>query len=73
MSRRISAVFVRFEERRERLGFGNRASDPGRGTGADDETARRILKAMAKKISWLEAGLQMGKAATARSGPGGAA
>src|ERR1051326_8485440 len=45
MSGVISTVFVRLEgEWLETLGFGNKRSDFGRGTGADDETARRDLE-----------------------------
>ena len=50
MSGVISTVFVRFErERLETLGFGNRPSDLRRGTGADDESARRDLESDGEK------------------------
>jgi len=34
---------------------GNNSAVLSRGNGADDGTSRRLLKAMAKKISWLAA------------------
>jgi hypothetical protein len=43
------------KEQLETLEIGNKPSDLRRGTGGDDETADLISKAMAKKISWLEA------------------